>query len=504
MSLATVHSRAQEGIRAPSVIVEVHLANGLPSLSIVGLPETAVKESKDRVRAALLNAHFEFPTKRITVNLAPADLPKEGGRFDLPIALGILAASKQLPKNRLAGLEFVGELGLSGELRPIRGVLPIALQAARVGRNLIVPAENADEAALVEGIDVFPANHLLQVCDHLVGNAEIEAHRRIDDLTTTDYEKDIADIRGQHRAKRALEIAAAGGHNMLMIGPPGTGKTMLASRLPTILPPMTEAEAIESAAITSISTQGFDTKNWYCRPFRTPHHTSSGVALVGGGSHPKPGEISLAHHGVLFLDELTEFERRVLEVLREPLETGQITISRAAHQAEFPARFQLIAAMNPCPQGYACDFRDNCRCTPEQQRRHRARLSAPLLDRIDLHLEVARVPHEVLHRRSEQPVETSLQVRKRVVAARDRQLERQGKPNAQLTSRDVETICAIQEKDYQLLAQATTRFNLSARAYHRILKVARTIADSDGSEQIGTKHLSEAISYRSLDRLMSS
>jgi magnesium chelatase family protein len=502
LSLATIYSRAQEGIFAPSVSVEVHLGNGLPSFSIVGLPEAAVKESKDRVKAALLTTNFKFPAKRITVNLAPADLPKEGGRFDLPIALGILAASNQLPKESLAEFEFVGELSLGGKLRPVRGVLPVALQAGKVNRSAIVPLENADEAALVKGVKVLPAGHLLEVCAHLMGTELLSAHRYRGPINTHADGSDLSEVRGQHRAKRALEIAAAGAHNMLMIGPPGTGKTMLASRITTILPPMTESEALGAAAITSISEQGFDPKHWGRRPFRSPHHTSSGVALVGGGSHPKPGEISLAHHGVLFLDELTEFDRRVLEVLREPLETGHITISRAARHAEFPARFQLIAAMNPCPQGYDCDLGDNCHCSIEQQRRYRARISAPLLDRIDLHINVPRVPKETLYPSSKKHPDTSPLIRQRVIKARQQQLNRQHKPNADMNNREIELSCRITSEGQALVEQAMTHFKLSARAYHRILKVARTIADLDNSKDISTANITEAISYRTLNRLL--
>jgi len=499
MSLATVYSRSQDGIHAPLVSVEVDLANGLPAFSIVGLPEAAVKESRDRVRAAITNSRFEFPARRITVSLAPADLPKDGGRFDLPIALGILAASKQIPAEPLGQYEFAGELGLSGEIRPVRGLLPMALAGRRAGHSLVVPAENADEASLAGGVEVLAARHLLEVCAHLAGESRMTPHTPEWPLSNeTAAEIDMADVRGQQHAKRALEIAAAGQHNLLMIGPPGTGKTMLASRLPTILPPLTEDEAIEAAAVASISNGGFDLNQWKRRPVRSPHHTASGVALVGGGSHPRPGEISLAHNGVLFLDELTEFDRRVLEVLREPIETGHITISRAARQAEFPARFQLIAAMNPCPQGYDCDLAANCRCTPEQQRRHRTRISAPLLDRIDLQIEVLRPADRGTTQTS--PAESSRTVRERVLEARERQLARAGKPNAQLNNRELERDCALATADAGVLQDAIRRFGLSMRAEHRILKVARTIADLCGSAKVETPHLTEALSYRAMDR----
>lgn len=501
MSLAIVHTRAIAGISAPSVRVEVHLANGLPAISIVGLPEAAVKESKDRVRAAILNSRFEFPTRKITINLAPADLPKDGGRFDLPIAIGILAASGQIPQEQLEQFEFLGELSLSGTLQPIRGALPSAMATRKEQRALVVPTPNASEAALIRDIEILPANDLLQVAQHLLQLDPIIAQTQGPTQTQPTYNVDMEDVRGQQHARRALEVAAAGGHHLLMIGPPGTGKTMLASRLRTILPAMTEAEALESAAVASISqAQGFVSSDYGQRSVRSPHHTASGVALVGGGSIPRPGEISLAHHGVLFLDELTEFDRRVLDVLREPLESGEITISRAARQANFPAKFQLIAAMNPCPQGYDCDLGENCQCSAEQQRKHRSRLSAPLLDRIDLQIEVPKLPKEALKTRT--PAESSHVIRERVTASRQRQLERTGKANARMNNREVESHCALDADCEKLLDVAMTRFNLSARAYHRILKVSRTIADLENEKEINTRHLTEALSYRAMDRWM--
>jgi magnesium chelatase family protein len=500
MSLATVYSRAECGVDAPLVTVEVLLSNGLPGLSIVGLPEAAVKESKDRVRGAIINSQFEFPLRRITVNLAPADLPKEGGRFDLPIAIGILAASGQIPHKPLPDYEFIGELALSGALRGIKGTLPVALQTRSAERSLFVAAANANEAALVKDVPVIAANHLLDVCAHLCERETLEPHQLKGQLNGQPVINDLADVRGQHHARRALEVSAAGGHSLLMIGPPGTGKTMLASRLPGIMPSMSEEEALEAAAVASISDQGFRFENWKKRAFRTPHHTASGVALVGGGSHPRPGEISLAHRGVLFLDELPEFDRRVLEVLREPLESGHITISRAARQAEFPARFQLVAAMNPCPCGYLGHPSGRCHCTSEQVQRYRNKISGPLLDRIDLHIEVPSVPRDVLNSAQNNPSEDSATVRRRVEQCRQIQMQRNNKSSAALTNKEIEQVCQLSNADAVLLEQAIDKFGLSARAYHRILKVARTIADLSGSETIDTTHLTEALSYRKLDR----
>ena len=492
MAVAVVKSRALTGMDAPEVVVEAHLANGLPAFTLVGLPETEVKEARDRVRAAIQNARFEFPARRITVNLAPADLPKESGRFDLPIALAILAASGQIPSTRFAQAEFAGELALTGELRPVRGALAMALATRALNRTLVLPQHSAAEAALASGIDVRAASSLLEVCGWLAGQGELAVPAPSGSPAAPDY-PDFADVKGQTATKRALEVAAAGGHSALLSGPPGTGKSMLAARFPGILPAMDETEALEAAAVQSLNG-GFRLDHWRRRPFRSPHHTASGVALVGGGGNPRPGEISLAHHGVLFLDELPEFSRQVLEVLREPLETGRITISRAARQADFPARFQLIAAMNPCPCGYLGHPTQACRDTPDQIARYRARISGPLLDRIDIQISVPALTQDELMAAS--AGESSATIRARIEAARTRQIQRQGKPNATLGTQEIDLHCPLDAAGETLLKQAITHLNLSARAYHRVLRLARSVADLAGSNVITPAHLAEAIQYR--------
>ena len=498
MNLATVVTRAQFGLDAPCVRVEVYCGAGLPQFSVVGLAETAVRESRERVRAALAFGGREFPSGRVTVNLAPADLPKEGGRFDLAIALGILAASGQVPASVLDGTEFYGELSLSGELRPVRGVLAAAVHAVRDRHRIVVPAANADEARVAAGAMVAAARTLDAVCNGLQGGAGLEFRTGVTLPVSSAPAPDIADVRGQAGAKRALEIAAAGGHSLLLIGPPGAGKSMLAQRLPGLLPPLDECEALECAMLHSLVRELPPVAEWRRRPFRAPHHGASAAAVIGGGGRLRPGEISLAHHGVLFLDELPEYRRDLLEALREPLETGSVSVARAAWRGQFPARFQLVAAMNPCPCGFAGDPNGRCRCTPPQIQRYLSKLSGPLLDRIDLHVEVPRLEYSAL-RPLASPAETSAVVAERVLCARGRQRER-GAVNVVLEQQALTGACGLGPREHQLLDAACRRLGLSARACHRIQRVARTIADLAAGDRVGVEELSEAIGYRRLDR----
>jgi magnesium chelatase family protein len=502
MAMSTVLSRAQHGMEAPLVRVEVDLGSGLPRFAIVGLPEAVVRESKDRVRAAIVNCNLRMPDGRITVNLSPADLPKEGVRFDLPIALGILAASDQVVSLPFERCELYGELSLGGDIRPVRGALLAASAAARAGHSMIVPPTNVAETMLVGGCRVAVAKHLLEVIAHASGTHQLDFKIGAAPCVVATQHPDLSDVRGQLQAKRALEIAAAGEHSLLLIGPPGTGKSMLAQRLPGLLPPMSEADALEAATVRTVAGLALRSADWRMRPFRSPHHSASSVALVGGGARPRPGEVSLAHHGVLFLDELPEFERAALEVLREPMESGCVTISRSARQAEFPAVFQLIAAMNPCPCGYLGDAHGRCPCTAEQVQRYRSRLSGPLIDRLDLHVEVPRVPTGELSA-SSIATEASAVVAARVARAREQQTVRQGTMNSRLDNKGVERFCATSREAVTLLNRATATLGLSARAYHRILKVARTIADLAQLEAIETRHVGEALGLRVLDRKMS-
>ena len=491
MSFAKIYTRGLLGLHAPLIEVEVHVSQGLPSLTIVGLPEAAVRESKDRVRSAIINSGFQFPTKRLTINLAPADLPKDGSRLDLPIALGILIASGQISEDVTDNLEFIGELALDGQLRPITGILSIAIACQQLGHQLILPEQNAEQASQLPHFEVFAAKHLKDVCDHLSHQQPIQQYQASHSAAPDQYKFDLADVKGQLRPRRALEIAAAGGHSLLFKGPPGTGKTLLASRLASILPPLDAQENLQVASIYSVSNTSHPFGQ---RPFRAPHHTASAVALVGGGSHPKPGEITLAHLGVLFLDELPEFDRKVLEVLRQPLESKEIVISRASRQITFPANFQLIAAMNPCPCGYAFNQDIRCQCSADAIKRYQNRISGPLLDRIDLHLDVP--PLQVHELQDTTPVENSQTVRERVIQAYNFQINRQQCLNHALSPKQLEQFAPLDTQAQKIMEMAQQRLNLSARAYHRVLRVARSIADLSQHSEIQSQHLTEALSYR--------